>query len=145
FDPALPRVPCDPEGIHRALVNIVGNAIDAVEETENPKVLVGVKAEPVTDPSKGAWVLLQVRDNGPGIPAGKLEDGFPPFVSTKGSKGTGLGLAVSRKILREHGGDVVVQSVVGQGSLFKLRLPLHSPLGDPSSTQTELPVAPPEL
>ena len=83
-------------------------------------------------------------DNGPGIPPEKLDDIFKPFVSTKGSQGTGLGLAVSRKILREHGGDIVVQSSVGKGSKFTLRLPLRSPLGgDASSTQTELPVAPP--
>jgi signal transduction histidine kinase len=50
---------------------------------------------------------------------------------------------VSRKILREHGGDILVQSQQGQGSLFTLRLPMRSPLGgDASSTQTELPVAP---
>jgi signal transduction histidine kinase len=89
-------------------------------------------------------VRLLVRDNGPGIPADKLGDIFRPFVSTKGAKGTGLGLVVSRKILREHGGDVVVQSEVGRGSLFALRLPFRSPLGaDSQSTRTEMPVAKP--
>jgi signal transduction histidine kinase len=47
-------------------------------------------------------------------------------VSTKGSRGTGLGLAVSRKILREHGGDIVLRSEVGKGSTFALRLPLRA-------------------
>jgi hypothetical protein len=52
--------------------------------------------------------------------------------------------AVSRKVLREHGGDILVQSAVGQGSLFTLRLPLKGPLGaDPQRTSTEIPVAPP--
>lgn len=143
-DESLPRVPCDPEGIHRALLNIVTNAIDAVEGAENPKVVLGLSREPVSDPTKGEWVLLQVRDNGPGIPPEKLEEVFRPFVSTKGAKGTGLGLAVSRKILREHGGDVQVESAVGKGSLFRLRLPMSVQVaGDSSTTQHEMPVAPP--
>ena len=79
-----------------------------------------------------------------GIPPEKIVDIFRPFVSTKGARGTGLGLAVSRKILREHGGDILALSEPGKGSLFTLRLPLKSPLGfDPQSTSTELPVAPP--
>jgi signal transduction histidine kinase len=144
-DDTLPHVPADPEGIHRALLNIVGNAIDAVEEGEKPQVLVGAAREPNLDPTKGAWVSIKVRDNGHGIAPEKLNDIFRPFVSTKGARGTGLGLAVSRKILREHGGDIVVQSNVGEGSLFVLRLPLRSPLsGDAQVTQTELPVLPPE-
>jgi signal transduction histidine kinase len=65
-------------------------------------------------------------------------------VSTKGSRGTGLGLAVSRKILREHGGDILVQTQPGQGSTFTLRLPLHSPLGhDAHVTRTDLHPLPP--
>jgi signal transduction histidine kinase len=144
-DDSLPLVPCDPDAIHRALLNILGNALDAVEEVEGPRVLVGVAREKVIDPAKGAWVRIVVQDNGPGIPADRMADIFRPFVSTKGEKGTGLGLAVSRKILREHGGEVVVQSEEGKGSTFGLRLPLRSPLaGDLSSTHTDLPVAPPE-
>jgi signal transduction histidine kinase len=90
-------------------------------------------------------VRVQVRDNGPGIPAEKLSDIFRPFVSTKGSRGTGLGLAVSRKVLREHGGDILVQSQPGKGSLFTLRLPLRSPLApEGTGTQVEMPI-PPEI
>src|SRR5262249_20167577 len=104
LDESLPVVPADPAGIHHALLNVVGNAVDGVEESAGPQVLVGSSREPVNELSKGAWVLLQVRDNGPGIPPEKLADIFRPFVSSKGARGTGLGLAVSRKILREHGG-----------------------------------------
>ena len=89
------------------------------------------------------FLRIQVRDNGSGIPDDKLADIFKPFVSTKGSRGTGLGLAVSRKVLREHGGDIVVETKLGVGSVFTLRLPLRSPLGtDPSATKTEMPVVP---
>jgi signal transduction histidine kinase len=144
LDDTLPRIPADPEGIHRALLNLVSNALDAVEEVENPQVVVGAGREPIVDPSKGAWLRIQVRDNGHGIPPEKLADIFRPFVSTKGARGTGLGLAVSRKILREHGGDIVVRSEVGKGSLFHMRLPVRSPLGgDAQSTQTDIPVVPP--
>src|SRR5262249_18846681 len=133
--PALRSCPADGEGIHRALLNIVGNALDAVEGGEAPIVLVSVAVEPAPPaatrsggegrgPEIAGWVRLTVKDNGPGIPVEKLQDIFRPFVSTKGSRGTGLGLPVSRKILREHGGDILVESELGKGSVFILRLPL---------------------
>jgi len=74
------------------------------------------------------WVRLLVVDNGCGIPPDKLPDIFRPFISTKGSRGTGLGLPVSRKILREHGGDLMAQSQPGKQTKFILRLPIRSPL-----------------
>jgi signal transduction histidine kinase len=138
-DPRLTRCPADSEGIHRALLNIVGNALDAVEEVEKPEVLVGSEVE-----SDGSWVRLFVRDNGPGIPFEKQTEIFRPFVSTKGSRGTGLGLAVSRKILREHGGDILVQSHPGKGSTFTLRLPLRSPFVQESLHTRTVPVLPRE-
>jgi signal transduction histidine kinase len=123
LDEHLPLVPCDPEGMHRALLNIIGNAIDAVEDRPNAQVAVTTQPAP-----EAGWVHISVLDNGIGIPAGKLGDIFKPFVSTKGAKGTGLGLAVSRKILREHGGEIVVQSTPGKGTKMILRLPLKSPM-----------------
>jgi signal transduction histidine kinase/pSer/pThr/pTyr-binding forkhead associated (FHA) protein len=132
----IPVVQVDPEGLHRALLNIVSNALDAVEERKNPRVVVGTRLDP-----EPGWVRLLVRDNGTGILPEKLADIFKPFVSTKGARGTGLGLAVSRKILREHGGDILVQSEQGKGSLFTLRLPLKSPLSfDPSASGADLPL-----
>ena len=136
----LPPVPADPEGLHRAVLNIVGNAFDAVEESEAPAVVVETAGE-----SGGAWARVTVTDNGVGIPPEKLPGLFRPFVSTKGARGTGLGLAVSRKILREHGGDILVQSQPGQGSRFVLRLPLKSPPGQEQFlTRPPTPPAPPE-
>jgi signal transduction histidine kinase len=120
---SLPLVPADAEGIHRALLNVIGNALDAVVEQKEPTVMVQTLIE-----SGGEWARIIVLDNGPGVPPDKLEEIFKPFVSSKGAKGTGLGLPVSRKILREHGGDIVVQSQMGTGSKFILRLPLRSPL-----------------
>jgi signal transduction histidine kinase len=89
------------------------------------------------DPEEDGWVAILVIDNGTGIPPDKLADIFRPFVSTKGSKGTGLGLAVSRKILREHGGDIRCESQPGK-TKFLLRLPVYSALGiDPSLTAAD--------
>ena len=133
-------VPCDPEGIHRAVLNIVINALDAVEDRPSPKVAVQTILEP-----DGNWAKVIVLDNGPGIAADAVEDIFKPFVSTKGSRGTGLGLPVSRKILREHGGDIVVQSVPEKGSKFSLRIPMKSAFaGESSGTHVHPPVRPTE-
>ncbi len=139
LDQGMPTVPVDFEGIHRALMNLVGNAFDAVEERKNPQVKVGTRRDP-----EAGWVRILVLDNGLGIPPEKVTEIFKPFVSSKGAKGTGLGLAVSRKILREHGGDIVVNSQPGKWTQFILRLPLKSPLsGDPGATSADLPILPP--
>ncbi len=79
LDEQLPRCPADPEGIHRALLNIVGNALDAVEDAESPRVIVTTAQE-----NGGEGVYFEVRDNGNGIPPEKLNDIFRPFVSSKG-------------------------------------------------------------
>ena len=131
---SLPPVPADTQGIHHALLNIVSNALDAVDGRPNPYVAVQTLLEP-----DGNWVKIVVLDHGVGIPEERLADLFKPFVSTKGAKGTGLGLAVSRKILREHGGDITVQSQVGTGSKFTLRLPMKSPFAPDTAGSREMP------
>lgn len=142
LSPTLPLVPADPDGVHKALLNVVSNALDAVEDREDPYVGVQTLLEP-----NGQWARIVVLDHGPGIPPEKMGDIFKPFTSTKGARGTGLGLPVSRKIFREHGGDVVVESKVGIGSKFILRLPMKSPhLPDPSgSGSQERPSLPPGM
>src|SRR5207244_2744144 len=117
------------------------NALDAVEGRPDPRVGVATGLE-----ADGAWARVVVQDNGVGIPPEKEQDIFRPFVSTKGAKGTGLGLPVSRKILREHGGDILVESRSGKGSRFILRLPMKSPLSQEASggTSIDLPTLPPE-
>ena len=135
---SLPPVPADPDGVHKALLNIVSNALDAVEEQEEPYVGVQTLME-----SGGEWVRLIVVDHGTGIEPDKILDIFRPFVSTKGSRGTGLGLPVSRKIFREHGGDIVVESKLGKGSKFILRLPMRSPFADLNQTGNLMAFPPP--
>ena len=105
----------DPEGFHRALLNVVSNALDAVESSDVKLVEVALTA------TGGGGAELAVRDTGPGIDPELAEDIFKPFVSTKGSRGTGLGLPVSRKTMREHDGDLTATRWSEGGSEFVLR------------------------
>lgn len=135
----LAPVPVDPEGFHRALLNIVVNALDALEGRAKSRITVETSIE-----ADGEWVQCVVEDNGPGISAGRLEEVFKPFVSDKGARGTGLGLAVSRKVLREHGGDITITSERGKGCRFTLRLPTKSPLTpEPGQTSHDMTIMTP--
>ena len=134
FEPAhdLPLCTFDPEGIHRAILNIVTNAIDAVEGSDHATVKIETGLNPITDMF---WV--SVADNGPGIVEDQLQRIFNVFESTKGARGTGLGLAVSQKIIREHGGEITVESRLGDGSRFTLAWPrLEDALASGSKTMT---------
>lgn len=109
----------DGEAIHRALMNLVGNAIDACAEKVDGLV------EIVLCESK-EYAKIQVRDNGVGIAANDLGRIFSMFESNKGNRGTGLGLPVSLKIAKEHDGTIEVRSEVGTGTEFELLLPWKS-------------------
>ena len=115
----FPMLLCDTEALSRAILNVVTNAIDAVEEQPDGTVDITTEID-----EKCEVVRIRVTDNGPGIPAETLPDIFNLFVSTKGAKGTGLGLTVSKKILREHGGDISVESTATDGTCFTLSFPL---------------------
>ena len=138
-DENIPEINVDPTGIHRAILNLVTNAIDSVEEgngeitlttsvvgvvpdADKKKSVVGV----VPDPDKNRRVQVSISDNGPGIPQKDVPHIFDLFQSTKGAKGTGLGLAVTKKIVGEHEGQIEVTSQVGQGTTFTVSLPSSS-------------------
>lgn len=127
----------DPEGIHRSLLNLVGNAIDAVDGVKDASVRIETAAD-----ARNRYLTLSVIDNGVGIPEEKRESIFQVFHSSKGSKGTGLGLPVSLKIAQEHGGNLRVESEVGKGSRFLLELPIRKlsaePQLPPESTLTDI-------
>ena len=128
----IPPLVFDPEGIHRAVLNVVTNAVDAVGDREAPgRVEVASQYLP-----QEAIVRITVEDNGPGIPADQMEHLFSPFVSSKKSRGSGLGLPVSKKILGEHDGRILVQSESGQGCRFTLELPATLPR-DEQETMTQ--------
>jgi two-component system, NtrC family, sensor kinase len=126
---AMPELVFDPDGLHRAVLNVVTNALDAAGENEQPgRVEVVVEYDAAQNLAR-----ITVADNGPGIEPDDLEHVFSPFVSTKKSRGTGLGLPVSQKILAEHGGRITVASSPGQGSRFTLELPAVLPQTGPET------------
>jgi signal transduction histidine kinase len=126
--PDLPLVPIDAEGIHRAVLNIVTNAIDASEGAHDAQVTIKVEWDP-----EPPAVQISVCDNGRGIDENDIPALFQIFASTKGSRGTGLGLPVSQKIIREHGGKISVTSQPGMGATFVIELPMSKRV-DPKGT-----------
>lgn len=134
FDPAsdMPMARFDPDAMHQAILNLVTNAIDAVsgdpdhdldnssQPNEHPAGAVEVKTG--FDPELGWYV--DVIDNGPGVSPDDRKKIFSLFESKKGARGTGLGLPVSAKILKEHEGEIaILDSPSGSGCCFRLRLP----------------------
>ena len=115
-DSEIGPVRLDPTRMKRALLNIVGNAVEATPS--GGKVSINATALPP------ASVLITIADTGKGIPKDKIDTIFEPFFSTKGSKGTGLGLPVMKKIIEEHGGKVELESVEGEGTTFTITLPI---------------------
>jgi signal transduction histidine kinase len=114
----LPLFQFDAELLHRAVLNVVTNAIDACANRAGARVEVSVEWAP-----EDRFVHIVVADNGAGIAPEDVPRIFSVFESRKGSRGTGLGLPVSQKILREHGGEIRVESTPGVGSRFYLELP----------------------
>ncbi len=117
FEEPFPPIPLDPDGISQVAFNLIGNAIDAVSPGS------GVVSVATRFNSEEGIADLIVTDNGPGIEPDRIEEMFEPFKSTKGQGGTGLGLPVARKIVREHHGRTVVESTPGEGTTFRIRLP----------------------
>jgi len=120
-DENLRKVTLDSKGILRCLVNLIGNGIDACSEKGG---VVSVESRPDSDD----YFELVVSDTGCGMDQDTLKVLFRKFFSTKGSKGTGLGLPVVHQIVKEHQGSITVKSELGQGTTFSLRLPRHPSL-----------------
>ena len=128
----------DPEGLHRVVLNIATNAVEALDQQESGHIVI---RSGYNEPNGLLWV--EVDDDGPGIDQEDLPRLFNLFESDKGARGTGLGLAVSRKILKEHGGDILVRSEPGSGTSFRLEWPFHEDEAHRSSvrkTHMEIPV-----
>ncbi|MGE3106831.1 MAG: nitrogen regulation protein NR(II) [Phycisphaerales bacterium] len=141
---------CDAGLIHRALVNIIQNAIQAMcpdpadqrpNETrksrasgERPVLVIGASSRRVMGPDGGmrSLTVLSVRDNGPGVPSEVMERMFNPFFTTRAA-GTGLGLAIVHRIVDAHGGTVRVRNHESGGAIVELALPCGDEIADGSS------------
>ena len=121
----MPELLFDPDGMHRAVLNVVTNALDACEDVDGGHVTVSTAMS-----KEKKIVQVIIKDNGSGIPPEEVDKMFTLFVSNKGSRGTGLGLSVSQKICNEHGGQIAVQSAAGEGSTFTLEIPMVLPPDD---------------
>ncbi len=142
LDQEMPPIHIDPHLMHQAILNLMTNAVEAVSDTTG---VVTVRTT-YRQPDAGAPGLLPstevlVIDNGPGIAPDRLQWIFEPFNSSKGSRGTGLGLAVTRRIVEDHGGRITVESEQGKGTTFRIYLPSDpSKAFDPAATTETGPI-----
>lgn len=116
FDPANPMVEIDKTEMQQAVRNLVGNGVEVMPAPKGGKVTIR------TVIPEAGWVRIDISDAGSGIPQDVLDKIFAPFFTTK-ARGTGLGLAVVRKVVDHHKGKVDVESAVGVGTTFKLYIP----------------------
>lgn len=116
YDPDLPNLLCFPGKINQAFMNILSNAIDAIEEKGTIWI---------TTSRTDFTIDISIKDNGRGIPADDIKKLFDPFFTTKEvGKGTGLGLSITYGIINDHKGKIIVNSELGKGSEFIITLPL---------------------
>jgi two-component system nitrogen regulation sensor histidine kinase NtrY len=115
FAKSVPKVSVDPEQLRRVIINLVDNAIEAMERQG------AIEVETEHDPAHSV-VRIVIADNGPGIPAAEREKLFLPYYSTK-QRGSGLGLAIVRRIVAEHGGSIEVTDNAPRGTRFAIELP----------------------
>ena len=134
LDPELPQVWGDADLIKQVILNILVNAQQAIETqgsiiVESRPYIAKAPAKPGVEALP--MVEIVVKDTGCGIPEANLQRIFDPFFTSKEvGKGTGLGLSVSYGIIKAHGGRINVESVVGEGTTFRIYLPITSPFGD---------------
>jgi signal transduction histidine kinase len=116
----MPRVSADGEQIRQMLVNLVQNGLDALDGASGGEVVVSIGLS-----ESGDLAVLRVRDTGSGMPQESLKDIFTPFYTTKQlGKGSGMGLSIVYGVVKMHAGDITVDSEVGKGTTFHVRIPV---------------------
>lgn len=154
LDPDMPPIPFDASAIHQSLVNLATNAVEAAPDRTGVVTIrtryLPASAARSDDPTSGADAdgcaatgarcEISVEDNGPGVPLEQRDHLFTPFASTKGQRGTGLGLAVTRKLALQHGGDVEHAALPEGGTRMTLILPAHSADLDAERTRAPRPL-----
>ena len=122
--PSRFAVQADPDQLYRILVNLLRNARQAIEaDPGRPPERRGRGAITISAFGEDGISVVRIADDGPGIPPRLAERLFEPFVSSKTSDGTGLGLTISRELAALHGGDLRLVPAEGGGATFELRLP----------------------
>jgi signal transduction histidine kinase len=117
-DPVSLELTADPHLIEQVLINLVKNAIRVLSDVENGQVT--MKGEI----SESGRTVIHIQDNGPGVKKAMKEKIFVPFYTIGGNsknKGSGIGLSLSRQIMRLHGGNLNLNSKKGTGSIFTMR------------------------
>jgi len=119
-DKKVPSIKVDKELLKDVFLNIITNSIHAIPI--NSKGRIEIKTQFV-----GKSILVEISDNGSGIPAKDLPNIFKPFYTTKGyGKGTGLGLAFADRVIKEHGGKIEIESINGEKTSFHIHIPVTS-------------------
>lgn len=119
LDESLPSMRIDPNAIHQCLTNLVSNAIDACQDRLEGEKKVVIR----TLDGGGMAVRYEVADTGHGIAPEILTRIFNSFFTTKGSRGTGIGLMATKKLVKEMGGAIMANSGIGQGATFTITIP----------------------
>ncbi|MBC15487.1 MAG: hybrid sensor histidine kinase/response regulator [Desulfovibrio sp.] len=119
LDESIPVMRIDPKAIHECLTNLVSNAIDACQDLLEGEKRVVIK----TSDNGGMSVRYEVKDTGHGIAPEILTKVFNSFFTTKGSRGTGIGLMATKKLVKEMGGSIMANSGVGEGATFTITIP----------------------
>ena len=122
----LPRVLCDRTMVEQVLLNLARNAMQAMDEAHvaSPALVLQVRATPATEAGK-RWLEFSVADVGPGIAEEVKQQLFTPFFTTK-AEGMGLGLSLCRTVVEQHGGQLVFEPNLPQGTIFRFTLPAQS-------------------
>lgn len=129
FDDSIGKVHMDPDSVHEVLLNLMSNAVDAClfDEDTGKNFRVTLK----TTHEKDNVIQFEISDNGIGMEEEVIKKLFTSFFSTKGHRGTGLGLMVTRKLIEEHHGTIRVNSRPGKGTTFTVRMPFKREIDDP--------------
>jgi signal transduction histidine kinase len=116
----LPEIQADPEQLKEVLVNLIVNAYEAMERSGT----IEIQEQEIEAASESRMIMINLTDNGPGIPEAIKDKVFQPFYSTK-EEGTGLGLSICARIIEEHGGTLELTSVEGKGTTFTIKIPVE--------------------
>ncbi len=135
FDPAVGSMRLIPQAIQQVVVNLLLNALDALQDADQPTLDVRTGQD-----ATGDHVTIEIEDNGIGIPDDALRHIFEPFFTTKPvGKGTGLGLSISYALIQQHAGDIDVVSEPGKGTSFTIRLPRAPKSGNREENGAQIP------